>query len=79
LNARNAPFAEEKSVKSPEYQLDPAAWEFPGEFSAMKNCVCCNGRLAILSSDDNVPFIALLSPFGRMQRLVCGGKVSQIT
>jgi hypothetical protein len=39
----------EKLVKSTEIDLDPGALVLPGEFNAMKNCVCCKERLAIIN------------------------------
>jgi len=72
LTARKGPFIEEKSVKSPiKYHLDPAAWVLPGEINAMKSLVRCSGRLATMSGEVNVRFIALLSPFDRTQGPVC--------
>jgi hypothetical protein len=70
-------------MKSPsshlKYHLDPAAWVLSGEFNAMKNCARCNGGLATMSRKAKVRFIALISPFDRTQRPVCGGKVGQVT
>jgi hypothetical protein len=45
----------------------------------MKNCVRCNEGLAIMPGEVNVRIIALLSPFDRTQRPVCGGKLGQVT
>jgi hypothetical protein len=53
-----------------KYHLYPAAWVLPGEINAMKNLVQGNERLATMSGEVNVIFIALLSPFGRTQGLV---------
>jgi len=62
-----------------KYHLNPVAWVLSGELNAMKNCVCCNEILATMPSEVIVRFIALLSPFDRTQRPVCGGNVGQVT
>ena len=60
-------------------QLDPVAWVLPGEINAMKNCVRYSRGLATISSEVNVRFVSLLSPFDRTQGFVCGGKVGLVT
>ena len=78
--SRKAPFVEEKSVMSPEMPLrSPAAWVLPGEFNAMRNCARCKGGLSTLSSEVNVRFISLLSPFDCTQSPVYGVKGGQVT
>ena len=49
------------------FLLDPAAWELPCEINATKNCARCNGGLAITPGEVDMRFIALLSPFDRIQ------------
>jgi hypothetical protein len=48
-----------------KYHLDRAAWVLSGEIHAMKNCVHSNCGITSMSSEVDVRFIALLSPFGR--------------
>jgi hypothetical protein len=79
LAARNARFVEESRLSHLKYNLDPSAWLLPGEFTAMMNCVRCNGGLATISGEIHVRIITLLSPVGRAQRPVCGEKVGQTT
>jgi len=59
--------------------LDPAAWVYPGELNAMKNCARCNWGLAALSNEVAVRFIALLSLFDRTQGRVGGRKAGSLT
>jgi len=54
--------------------LDPAAWVYPGELNAMKNCAHCNWGLATLPGEVDEQFIALLSLFHRMQGRGVGGR-----
>jgi hypothetical protein len=44
----------------------------------MKAVLVVSGELAILPGEDSVRFIAFPSPFDRMQRPVCEGKVCQV-
>jgi len=60
---------EEKSVNSPEV--------LPGETNAMKKCPHRNERLITISSEVDVRFIALFSPFGRTQDPDC--EVGEVT
>ena len=61
------------------HHRDSAVWVLPSELSALKNCVHCHERLATMTGEVFVKFIALLSPFDRTQSPVCGGKARQIT
>ena len=75
-----APFAEEKSVQLPEIPLDlKEAWVLPGELNTTKNCAGCIEGLTTMPGETNVRSIALLSPFDRAQRPVCGEKAGQVT
>jgi hypothetical protein len=80
LTANNAPFVEEKLIKSPEMPPRfPSAWVFPDEMSAMKNCVRCSGGLTTQLGEVFVRFIALLSSFDRTLSPFCEGKVGLVT
>ena len=57
-----------------KWHLDSAAWVLSGEINAMENCAGSNEGLDILSSEVDVRFIALLSPFDRAQGPVSGEK-----
>ena len=73
LTARNAPFVEEKSDKSPEISPRSSGLFF-------KNYARCNWGLATtMQVEVNVLFIALLGSFDRTHRSVSGGKVGQVT
>jgi hypothetical protein len=48
-----------------------------GEYSAMKNCVCCNRELATLLGEVALQLIALLSPFDCTQHPVCAVKFAR--
>ena len=52
--------------------LEP--WVLSGEINVMENCAGCNEGLPTLSGEDDMRFIALLSPFDRTQGPVCGEK-----
>jgi hypothetical protein len=67
LTAHRTVFVVEKSVKSPEMHLDPAAWVLPGKINTMENCAHCHWGLTTLSGKVNVRFIVLLSRFDRTQ------------
>ena len=55
------------------------AWVLPGEINALKNCVRYSRGLDTTSSEVNVRFVSLLSPFDRTKGSVCGGKVGLVT
>jgi len=62
-----------------KYHLDLAAWVLPGELNTTKNCAGCNEGLTTMPGETNVRSIALLSPFDRAQRPVCGEKAGKVT
>ena len=62
-----------------EYNLDVAAWVFPGKINAMKNRAHCKWGLTTLPDEVSMRFITLLSLFDCTHLPVCGGKVGQLT
>jgi len=59
--------------------LDLEPWVLPGEINAMENGAGCYEGLAILSSEADKRFIALLSPFDRAQGPFVEKRPGQVT